>query len=61
MKYIYIISFVNKESISFECDTDIDFSIINDTKPLKLLDTGHGKDLWINLDNVSFIQKEAEK
>lgn len=61
MKYIYHIEFVNKESLSIICDADIDFSLINDTKPLKLLDAGHGKDLWINLDNVSFMSKEAEK
>ncbi len=57
----YQIVFVNNRSISFESDEDFDFSLLNDTSPLKLFGKGKMKDTWINLDNVLFMEKEKEE
>ena len=61
MKYKYQFIFMNNDALTIESDADIDFSEINDTKPLKILEKSHKKSMWVNLDNVSFMSKEAEK
>ena len=57
----YQIVFKNNGIASFESDNvNIDFSTLNKSKPLTLIDKERGLEMWINLDNVNMVKKEED-